>query len=81
MLEPESSGKNTNYIRFANPSDAANAFILPKILQDPGVYPSAEALANCEFAASPSDAPDSERRRKTMNEAWAALNQTKATAE
>ena len=81
MLEPSASGQNTNYIRFANPSDGANAFILPEILKDPGVYPSEAALASYEFAASPSDASDTERRRRIMNETWAVLNQPQSPSE
>ncbi len=81
MLEPEASGKNTNYIRFANPSEAANAFILPEILQDPGVYPSEAALASYEFAGASPTAADTERRRRIMNEAWAVLNQPQPPSE
>lgn len=39
LLKPEVAAANTNYIQYANPVLASAAFIEPKLLNDPGLYP------------------------------------------
>jgi putrescine transport system substrate-binding protein len=45
MLEPRVIAAVTNEIRYANDNRAANAYVLPEILNDPTIYPTPEIEA------------------------------------
>ena len=45
MLEPQVIANVTNYIHYANDNEAANAYVDPRILHDPAVYPTPEIEA------------------------------------
>lgn len=49
MLDAEVAGQNTNYVYYASPNQAAEAFIDPAILEDPASYPSEETRAKLEW--------------------------------
>ena len=49
ILEPEVDAKIVNGISYASANVPARRFIRPEILNDPAIYPSEEALSNCEF--------------------------------
>lgn len=63
ILDPEVSGNITNYLWYANPNTAANAYIDSEILEDPGIYPSQEVLDNCEFFSEKTAILNSEYNR------------------
>ena len=46
ILEPEISAGITNYVWYANPNAAADAFVDPEILADPAIYPTEAVMAN-----------------------------------
>jgi putrescine transport system substrate-binding protein len=54
MMKPEVIAKASNYIFYANGNLASQAFIDKEILDDPAIYPDAEALAKL-FTVSPYD--------------------------
>jgi len=54
MMKPEVIAKASNYIFYANGNKASQAFIDKEILDDPAIYPDAEALAKL-FTVSPYD--------------------------
>ena len=45
LMEPEIAADITNYVMFPNGNASSNAFIDPEVLNDPTIYPSAEAKA------------------------------------
>lgn len=49
LLDAEIGGMITNFTYFASPNAAAEAYILPEILEDPGIYPPAEVVDKMEF--------------------------------
>ena len=49
LLRPEVGAQNCNYTWYASPNTAAEEFINPDILNDPGIYPPDEVLAKLEF--------------------------------
>lgn len=49
LLDAEVGGQNTNYVYYASPNAAAEAYIDPAILEDPASYPSAETRAKLEW--------------------------------
>jgi spermidine/putrescine-binding protein len=49
IMEPEVNAKIVNGIRYASANVPARKFIDPAILNDPAVYPPADALSKCEF--------------------------------
>jgi putrescine transport system substrate-binding protein len=54
MMKPEVIAKASNYIFYANGNLASQAFIDKEILEDPAIYPDAEALSKL-FTVSPYD--------------------------
>jgi putrescine transport system substrate-binding protein len=54
MMKPEVIAKASNYIFYANGNLASQAFIDKEILDDPAIYPDAEALSKL-FTVSPYD--------------------------
>jgi spermidine/putrescine-binding protein len=67
VLEPEVNARIVDGIRYASPNLAARRFIDPKILADPAVYPSDDALARCELLEDIGDATT------TMDEYWTEI--------
>jgi spermidine/putrescine-binding protein len=55
LLEAENSAAITNHTQFASPNLAAVEFVDIEILQDPAIYPPAEARAAMEFLAHTGD--------------------------
>jgi putrescine transport system substrate-binding protein len=45
LLKPETAAANTNFVQYANPVVDSIKFIEPSLLNDPGLYPSADILA------------------------------------
>lgn len=56
LLDAEVGAAITNYTYYASPNEAAREFVLPEILEDPGIYPSAEVQANLEWLTDLGDA-------------------------
>jgi spermidine/putrescine-binding protein len=50
LLDAENGAAITNYTYYASPNAAAQKYILPEILEDPGIYPPQEAFGNLEWA-------------------------------
>lgn len=46
ILEPEIAAEITDYVRYANPNSAANAYLPDEILQDQAIYPGPEVMQN-----------------------------------
>lgn len=46
ILEPQIAADITNYVWYANPNAAADAFVDPEILEDPAIYPTPDVMAN-----------------------------------
>jgi spermidine/putrescine-binding protein len=55
MLDAENGGAITNYNYYASPNEAAAAFILPEILEDPSIYPVPATMEILEFFADLGD--------------------------
>jgi len=49
LLDARVGAAITNRSRYPNSNEAAKAYILPEILNDPVIYPDAETLARCEL--------------------------------
>ena len=49
LTDAENGGALTNYIYYASPNEASTPFILPEILEDPGIYPTPDIMAKLEF--------------------------------
>lgn len=49
LTDAENGAALTNFVFYASPNAAATEFILPEILEDPGIYPDAETSAKLEF--------------------------------
>ncbi len=49
LLDAKNGAAITNYTYYASPNAAAQEFILPEILSDPGIYPSQETLDKLEY--------------------------------
>ena len=45
LLEPEVIAEVSNYVYYANPNSAATALVEEEIIEDPGIYPTAEVKA------------------------------------
>jgi spermidine/putrescine-binding protein len=56
-----------NGVRYASANLAARKFIRPDILNDPAVYPPAEALERCEFIRDIGEATE------VMDEYWTEI--------
>jgi spermidine/putrescine transport system substrate-binding protein len=46
ILEPEVGAELSNYNQYATPNAAAEAFITPEDLKNPGIYPTPEIMKN-----------------------------------
>lgn len=49
LLDAKNGAAITNYTYYASPNAAAKEFILPEILNDPGIYPSQETIDKLEY--------------------------------
>ncbi|MCS6935941.1 MAG: spermidine/putrescine ABC transporter substrate-binding protein [Candidatus Bipolaricaulota bacterium] len=49
LLRPEINAKIVNFLRYPSTNDAAKAYILPEILNDPGIYPPDEIVSKLEW--------------------------------
>ncbi len=49
LLDAENGAAITNYTYYASPNAAAKEFILPEILNDPGIYPPQEVIDKLEY--------------------------------
>lgn len=49
LLRPEINAKIVNFLRYPSTNEAAKAYILPEVLNDPGIYPPEEILAKLEW--------------------------------
>ncbi len=56
LLDAEVGAAITNYTYYASPNEAASEFIADEVLQDPGIYPSAEVQDKLEWLAELGDA-------------------------
>ena len=56
LLEAKNGAAITNYTYYASPNVAAKEFILPEILNDPGIYPPQEVIDKMEWGAPLGDA-------------------------
>ena len=56
LLRPEVAAKNTNYVNFANSNAASATLVNPEVLNDPGVYPTAEVKPKLNVDLAESDA-------------------------
>ena len=52
LLEPENGAAITNFTFYGSPNKAAEEFISPDILEDPGIYPPPEVMAKLEMMES-----------------------------
>ncbi|MFK7800377.1 MAG: PotD/PotF family extracellular solute-binding protein [Anaerolineae bacterium] len=55
VLSAEAGAAITNYTYYASPNEAAKEFILPEVLEDPGIFPSAETEAKLSWLTEVSD--------------------------
>lgn len=65
MLRPDVIAAVTNYVNYANGNVAAAAHVDPEVLNDPGVYPSAEVKAKLT-----PDLADTEETTRIMTRLW-----------
>lgn len=49
LLDAQNGATITNYTYYASPNEAAKEFILPEILEDPGIYPPDDVLAKLQW--------------------------------
>jgi spermidine/putrescine transport system substrate-binding protein len=49
ILDPKVGARLSNFNRYATPNEAAKAFIDPKDVKNPAIYPSAAVTAKLEF--------------------------------
>jgi putrescine transport system substrate-binding protein len=56
LLRPEVAAKNTNYVNFANSNAASATLVNPEVLNDPGVYPTADVKPKLNVDLAESDA-------------------------
>ena len=64
ILEPEIGAELSNYNQYATPNAAAEAFITPEDLNNPGIYPTPEMLKTLYFTK------DLGKDNRIMDEAW-----------
>jgi len=67
IQEPEVNARIVNGISYASANVPARKFIRPEILNDPGIYPPAEALTRCEFVKDIGEATE------VMDEYWTEI--------
>jgi len=56
LLRPEVAAKNTNYVNFANSNAASATLVNLEVLNDPGVYPTADVKPKLNVDLAESDA-------------------------
>ena len=64
ILEPEVGAELSNYNQFATPNAAAEAFITPEDLENPGIYPTPAIMKKLHFTK------DLGKENRIMDEAW-----------
>ena len=64
ILEPEVGAELSNYNQYATPNAAAEAFITPEDLKNPGIYPTPEIMRKLYFTK------DLGKHNRIMDEAW-----------
>ena len=64
LLEPEVGAALSNYNQYATPNAAAEAFIRPEDLKNPGIYPTPEIMEKLHFTK------DLGKDNRIMDEAW-----------
>lgn len=64
LLEPEVGAELSNYNQYATPNAAAEAFITPDDLNNPGIYPTPEIMRKLHFTK------DLGKQNRIMDEAW-----------
>ncbi|WP_447528243.1 polyamine ABC transporter substrate-binding protein [Vreelandella sp. TE19] len=62
ILDPEIAAEITDYVSYANPNAAADAYLDEAILNDPAIYPEAEVMENLYVAR---DMPQAFQRART----------------
>jgi putrescine transport system substrate-binding protein len=62
---PEMAARNSNFIQYANSNLASQALLDPAVLNDPGIYPSAETMGRL-YTITPFD----ERTQRLVNRLW-----------
>ena len=62
ILDPEIAAEITDYVSYANPNAAADAYLPEEILNDPAIYPEAEVMQNLYVAL---DMPQPVQRIRT----------------
>lgn len=67
LLDAENGAAITNFTYYASPNEAAEAYILDEILEDPSIYPPDEVQANLEWLVELGDAIF------TWDEIWTAI--------
>lgn len=67
VMEPEVNARIVNGISYASANVPARRYIRPEILNDPAIYPAAEALRNCEFVKDIGEATE------VMDEYWTEI--------
>ena len=64
LLEPEVGAELSNYNQYATPNAAAEAFITPEDLENPGIYPTPAIMKKLHFTK------DLGKENRIMDEAW-----------
>jgi len=64
LLDPEVGAALSNYNQCATPNQAAEAFITPEDLKNPGIYPTPEIMKTLHFTR------DLGKENRIMDEAW-----------
>ena len=67
VLEPEVAGRIVNGISYPSANLAARPYIKPEILNDPNIYPPADALERCELLRDIGEATE------LMDEYWTEI--------
>ncbi|WNL37896.1 polyamine ABC transporter substrate-binding protein [Halomonas sp. PAMB 3264] len=62
ILDPEIAAEITDYVSYANPNAAADAYVDEEILNDPAIYPETEVMQNLYVAR---DMPQNFQRQRT----------------
>ena len=68
LLEAEVAAANTNYLQYANPNKASEPYIDKTLIDDPGLYPSAEVWERLEILL-----PLTPNVETELNRIWARL--------
>mgnify|MGYP001827691795 FL=1 len=67
ILDAKVGADIANFIHYASPNAAARKYILPKDLNNPAIYPSAEAISASEVIIDVGD------KARLFDEAWVAI--------